>query len=426
MEVELDYSELPRWGTSEFDHYAALWLRQTRGVTDAAAAIWLGRLLEEQLPRVLQNPQDWIDPLVDALSAGVLRDQPEERIAEVYEAIAEADEGPGPRGLVAVSAALWAAGNLAALHAHQYPSIPVSIAERLAVILAGQARLQVASGDLSIGHDVVAKLVGTTALGRSYEELATTSAHRIVRFVVGGVWLNSLSGIRPADDVVVRGGWRGLASRLGLTSRSAAQDLKRAGEALQALSLQTPFGFERVLDATTVRIGDDVTLRLRARGPLAIGYVLKLPSGARTRALVPLRPRLPPLTGHRTSHSQQIAFEMLVLREARLRAVRSESGVLRFGKGPRPRVVFDLPDDVLAHLAQQSGLSRQNARATLEAWRTSPDAWLVRGSPGSPLHFLHGSAALMEPLISQAVDMSERGRERALKAKKRRARAAKP
>lgn len=422
---------LTAWGASEWESYARGFLA-ARGIFDPAGGLWLGAVLAGMAPDLKQA--DPVHRRLESIQAMVAhrfaeRDADQDSDDEGHVSGGHAvewtdvtsDGSPGPRWLKLLSLCTWVYGAPHHGRRLQYPAIPEVIVEPLAALLGGRGSVG-ADGKIRVNGEVVGAFASDRTLA---EALGTVAAHRILRFVVGRAWVNAVERLDLPDEVVVERGWLGLAQYLGLESRSGAQDIQRAGEALGALTLATPLGREKLLDVRKTKRGNVTTLTLVAKGPLAVGYTGRLRKAKKPdRLLVPLRPDVPVLTRQRSSHAQQLSFEMTLLREFRLRLRdRSVEVPLRFG-GWNPRLFSVLSDSTIDAAAGTAGLSRKNLDAVLALWRGPGDAggWIARVRPNAETHVLHGTSELMESFMLRGLRLTLRGQ--AMAARSTRARAA--
>lgn len=399
--------KIARWKESEFEAYARRWMMETLGFVDDATALLLGSRLSSLAPRLaLSNQGRSIPTDVRALLEAEDSMAPILRTPAIQQLCAPPrPQSLGPAWLVELAATLYVSDERDRL---QYPAIPEVIAADLALILAG--RSQPDGTLIRIDGNIVGDLAGGGDLPKLHASLGTVAAHRVLRFLVAKVWVNAVRRTPVPDQLIIDGAWRGLAARLGFVSRSFAQDLQRAGEALASLVLYTPLGPEHLVRIHVAKTGTKPTLTLDAVGPLALGYTVRLRDAHKKhRKLVPLRAGLPALTGHRRSHAQQLSFEMLFLRQFRLRARFEE-------KEDAVAVVAEIPRSVVQSEATKAGLSTPNRKATRAVWQ-GEGGWLVRDKA---TYTFCGNALPMEGYLAEGLEMTETGRRRRAKLKARR------
>lgn len=407
------------WSTIDWESYARGFLAR-RYVLDPAGGIWLGIALSRMAPQFIkasagQRTREKV--LSKVASSFAERDSDEDADGDneprkgpsLHESDFAQGDVPGPAWLHDLSVCLWAWGAPHMGRRLQYPAIPEVVVEPLAAILAGRGEVG-ANGQIRVNGEAVGEFTSDRKFAAA---LGTVAAHRVLRFVVSRAWVRAVERIESPDEVVVLGGWSGLAHALGLESRSAAQDLQRAGEALAALKLSTPLGSEKLLRVRQSRRDTVTTLTLVATGPLAVDYTGRLRKAKKPdRLLVPLRPEIPVLTPQRSRHAQQLSFEMALLREFRLRV--SDKPLvppLRFGGGKDYCVFAELSDVAIGAAAETAGLSPRNVEAVLRMWRAPGDrgGWIARTSPGADSHVLLGTSEFMEAFMVTGWQMKSRG-----------------
>lgn len=280
------------------------------------------------------------------------------------------------------------------------PAIPHVVIEPLAAVLSGAVR-PFRSGDGWSLHDVRGDEIARTFapdLEEFLKHASSAAAHALVRYAVVETWRARLLGEPAHERIDVAGGWQALAERMGRTSGSSANRLRAAAMALKGLSLQTPFGFRRVLDVSETTAGGRRHVVVTPIGPLAHGFVSKLKAANKPdRRLVPIAetrsaPKL---------EAKALALELLLLAELKIhgRRVVDDEGQARF--------LVSLTDSTVATLGKYVGLEGGTVRRVVSELE-GPGGFLERAD-GNDFR-LRSTRQFAEEMLLQGEEQESRGR----------------
>lgn len=274
-----------------------------------------------------------------------------------------------------------------------YPALPSELVRPLAQCLSGECTFAQASEASTwtarFRSEAVGELLEDAVRARprvnvhhmnpglsapaEFGQLGSIATHRLLREFVARAWeAKFITGTTDAGRIIIPGGWPKLAEDFGIRGAAGRDALRLAGTLLNLLSVRLPGGVPTRLLHLHLRPNPDgevpgrKCLDIKLVNELLPGAVLRR---ARTsdKILVPLPPCLPPLPSTKLA-GRACAYQMLLLRELRLRAVEFA--------GDR---TIDLPTKVRDKLAYDVGLSKDNRLAVEEAWFAGgPDQFLVK------------------------------------------------
>lgn len=274
-----------------------------------------------------------------------------------------------------------------------YPALPSELVRPLAQCLSGECTFAQASEASTwtarFRSEAVGELLEDAVRARpranvhhmnpglsapaEFGQLGSIATHRLLREFVTRAWEEKfITGTTDAGRIIIPGGWPKLAEDFGIRGAAGRDALRLAGTLLNLLSVRLPGGVPTSLLHLHLRGNPDgevpgrKCLDIKLVNELLPGAVLRR---ARTsdKILVPLPPCLPPLPSTKLA-GRACAYQMLLLRELRLRAVEFA--------GDR---TIDLPTKVRDKLAYDVGLSKDNRLAVEEPWfADGPDQFLVK------------------------------------------------
>jgi len=207
---------------------------------------------------------------------------------------------------------------------------------------------------------------------------STLTFQRLIRRLpkeVHALWRRSG---RDQADIVIDGGYSGLASLIGARSKKAADEVKRALELGQTIRRQWANGAEAnglwTYMVTPHAPGRPARLTITLSPILRPGYVHELPQGA-DRILVPVVP-LPPLTGRENEHAKQAALQWATM--ARFAEGRAETAEAN-------GVTITMAD--WRRMATRAGLPLATLSDVIKSWdgefleRVGGDRWFLADKP---------------------------------------------
>lgn len=261
--------------------------------------------------------------------------------------------------------------------ANSYPAIPFDLALPLAQCLSGECELRRAGDDweLLMRGSFVGKMrqnavyapprdphhrAGEDAPGarpKEFKAIGSTAMHRVLRELVTLAWESFASNSTLAAQIHIKGGWRGLAASLGVTSGTGRDSIAQAGRLLSLLDVRTENGLPRSILEILER-PDGVEVQLV--NELWPGAVRRKSARTNNRRLVPLPPHLPLAPGHKLA-GRAYSYQLLLLREMRRLADTAKGEYVRIPASERQK------------LADALKLDRTNRESLEKLWAAEND-----------------------------------------------------